>query len=173
MNRVGGSLGVRGGNGDGNRVGGRNGDVNSGGDGAGAGTATGVEVNEGEIDGNGDGSRDGAGTGTGTGLETRGRSQDGNGDERTVQQLGGGGGRGCNKFVPALGKKPGLFTVHFFGSVQMVMVSKNHGYKWFAVMVFTLSWLEHGWFRKNSVCCGPVYGPRLSLRVGFGPVLGN
>ena len=78
----------------------------------------------------------------------------------------------------------GLFTVHFFGSVQMVMVSKNHGYKWFAVMVFTLSRLEHGWFRKNPVCCGPVYGPwlclrfgygavydsRLSLRVGFGPV---
>ena len=52
----------------------------------------------------------------------------------------------------------GLFTVHFFGSVQMVMVSKNHGYKWFAVMVFTLSRLEHGWFRKNSVCYGPVYG---------------
>ena len=55
-------------------------------------------------------------------------------------------------------KRPGLFTVHFFGSVQMVMVSKNHGYKWFAVMVFTLSRLEHGWFRKNSVCYGPVYG---------------
>ena len=55
-------------------------------------------------------------------------------------------------------KKAGLFTVHFFGSVQMVMVSKNHGYKWFAVMVFTLSRLEHGWFRKNSVCYGPVYG---------------
>ena len=26
--------------------------------------------------------------------------------------------------------KPGLFTVHFFGSVQMVMVSENHGCKW-------------------------------------------
>ena len=67
-------------------------------------------------------------------------------------------------------KKAGLFTVHFFGSVQMVMVSKNHGYKWFAVMVFTLSRLEHGWFRKNSVCCGPVYGPWLSLRFGYGAV---
>ena len=55
-------------------------------------------------------------------------------------------------------KISGLFTVHVFGSVQMVMVSKNHGYKWFAVMVFTLSRLEHGWFRKNSVCYGPVYG---------------
>ena len=64
----------------------------------------------------------------------------------------------------------GLFTVHFFGSVQMVMVSKNHGYKWFAVMVFTLSRLEHGWFRKNSVCCGPAYGPWLSLRFGYGAV---
>ena len=41
-------------------------------------------------------------------------------------------------------KLSGLFTVHFFGSVQMVMVSKNHGRKWFAVMVFTLSRLEHG-----------------------------
>ena len=107
MNRVGGSLGVRGGNGDGNRVGGRNGDVNSGGDGAGAGTATGVEVNEGEIDGNGDGSRDGAGTGTGTGLETRGRSQDGNGDERTVQQLGGGGGGDVTNLSPLWEKNQG------------------------------------------------------------------
>ena len=33
---------------------------------------------------------------------------------------------------------PGLFTVHFFCSVQMVTVSKKHGFKWFAVMVFTL-----------------------------------
>ena len=57
-----------------------------------------------------------------------------------------------------------------FCSVQMVMVSRNHGYKWFAVMVFTLSRLEHGWFRRNSVCCGPVYGPWLSLRFGCGPV---
>ena len=63
---------------------------------------------------------------------------------------------------------PGLFTVHFFGTVQMVMVSKNHGYKWFAVMVFTLSRLEHGLFRRNSVCCGPVYGPWLGLRFGYG-----
>ena len=67
-------------------------------------------------------------------------------------------------------KFPGLFTVHFFGSVQMVMVSKNHGYKWFAVMDFTLSRLEHGWFRENSVCCGPVHGPWLSLRFGYGAV---
>ena len=35
-----------------------------------------------------------------------------------------------------------LFTVHFFCSVQMVMVSKNHGFKRFAVMVFTLSRLK-------------------------------
>ena len=73
----------------------------------------------------------------------------------------------------SLNKFPGLFTVHFFGSVQMVMVSKNHAYKWFAVMVFTLSRLEHGWFWKNSVCCGPVYGPRLSLRFGYGAVYGS
>ena len=53
----------------------------------------------------------------------------------------------------------GLFTVHFFCSVHMVIVSKYHGYKWFAVMVFTLSRLEHGWFRRNSVCCGPVTVP--------------
>ena len=51
------------------------------------------------------------------------------------------------------------------------MVFKNHGYKWFAVvMVFTLSRLENGRFRRNSVCCGPVYGPWLSLRFGYGPV---
>ena len=50
------------------------------------------------------------------------------------------------------------------------MVSKNHGYKWFAVMVFTLSRLEHGWFRRNSVCCSPVYGLWLSLRFGYGAV---
>ena len=63
----------------------------------------------------------------------------------------------CRPRLPS--KYPGLFTVHVvFGSVQMVMVSKNHGYKWLAVMVFTLSRLEHGWFRKNSVCYGPVYG---------------
>ena len=67
-------------------------------------------------------------------------------------------------------KKSRLFTVHFFSSVQLVMVSKNHGYKWSAVMVFTLSRLEHGWFRRNSVCCGPVYGPWLSLRFDYGAV---
>ena len=51
------------------------------------------------------------------------------------------------------------------------MVFKNYGwYKWFAVVVFTLSRLEHGWFRKNSICCGPVYGPWLSLRFGYGAV---
>ena len=50
------------------------------------------------------------------------------------------------------------------------MVSSNHGCKWFAVMVFTLSLLEHGWFRRNSLCFGPVYGPWLSLRFGCGPV---
>ena len=61
-------------------------------------------------------------------------------------------------------------NLHFFCSVQMLIVSKNHGYKWFAVMVFTLSRLEHGWFRRNSVCCGPVYGPSLSLRFGYGVV---
>ena len=49
------------------------------------------------------------------------------------------------------------------------MVSKNHGYKWFAVMVFTLSRLEHERFRRNSVCCGPGYGPWLCLRFGYGP----
>ena len=47
------------------------------------------------------------------------------------------------------GKFSGLFTVHFFGSVQMVKVSKNHGYKWFTVMVFTLSRLDYRWFRRN------------------------
>ena len=35
---------------------------------------------------------------------------------------------------------------------------------------FTLARLEHGWFRRNSVCCGPVYGPSLSLRFGYGAV---
>ena len=70
-----------------------------------------------------------------------------------------------------MSKISGLFTVHlFFGSVQMVMVFKNHEYKWFAVMVVTLPWLEHGWFRRNSVCCGLVYGPWLSLRFGYGAV---
>ena len=54
LNRVGGGIGVRGGNGDGK------GDVNGHGDGDGAGTGTGVEVNEGAQDGNGDGSGDGA-----------------------------------------------------------------------------------------------------------------
>ena len=67
-------------------------------------------------------------------------------------------------------EKSGLFPVHFFGSVQMVMVSNNHGYKWLAVIVFTSSRLEHGWFRRNSVCCGPVYGPWLGLRLGYGAV---
>ena len=67
-------------------------------------------------------------------------------------------------------KKPGLFTVHFFCSVQIIIAFKNHGYKWFAVLFITLSWLEHGCFRRNSVCCGPVYGPWLSLRFGYGPV---
>ena len=36
----------------------------------------------------------------------------------------------------------GLFTVNIFCSVQMDTVSKNHGFKWFAVMVFTLSRLK-------------------------------
>ena len=30
--------------------------------------------------------------------------------------------------------------------------------------------VENGRFRRNSVCCGPVYGPWLSLRFGYGPV---
>ena len=68
------------------------------------------------------------------------------------------------------GLHAGLFTVHFFCSVQMVMASKNHGYKWFAVMVMTLSRVEYGRFRRNSVCCGPVHGPWLSPRYGYGPV---
>ena len=67
-------------------------------------------------------------------------------------------------------KFPRLFTVHFFCLLEMVTFSRNLGYKWFAVMVFTLSRLEHGWFRRNSVCCGPVYGPWLSLRFGYGSV---
>ena len=67
-NRVGGGIGVEGGNGDGN------GDVDDHGDGDGAGAGTGVEVNEGAQDGN----RDGAGTGTGVG--SRSRTPDGNGD---------------------------------------------------------------------------------------------
>ena len=74
-----GEIGVEGGNGDGNRVGGENGDVDGVGGGSGAGTGTGLEVNEGAKYGNGDGSRDGAEMGTGMGVETRGRSRDGNG----------------------------------------------------------------------------------------------
>ena len=49
------------------------------------------------------------------------------------------------------------------------MVSKNHWSNWFAVMVFTSS-AKNGRFRGTSVCCGPVYGSRLSLRFGCGPV---
>ena len=30
--------------------------------------------------------------------------------------------------------------------------------------VFTISRLKHGRFRRNSVCCGPVYGPWLRLQ---------
>ena len=60
-NGVGGGIRVGGGNGDGN------GDVNGHGGLDGAGTGTGVEVNEGAQDGNGDGSGDGAGTWTGRG----------------------------------------------------------------------------------------------------------
>ena len=47
---------------------------------------------------------------------------------------------------------------------------RTTGANGFAVMVFTLSRLEHGRFRRNSVCCGPVYGPWLRLRFGYGPV---
>ena len=67
-NGIVGGIGVGGGNVDGNRVGGGNGDVTGhrDRDGAGAGTGTGVEVNEGAQDGNGDGSGNRAGTGTGT-----------------------------------------------------------------------------------------------------------
>ena len=43
---------------------------------------------------------------------------------------------------PPGGKKSGLVTVYCFCSVQMVTVSKNHMFKWFVVMVFTLSWLK-------------------------------
>ena len=35
-------------------------------------------------------------------------------------------------------EKIGLFTVHVVGSVQMVTVSYNPGFKWFAFMVYTL-----------------------------------
>ena len=81
-NGFGGGIGVRGGNGDGNTIGGGNGDVNGhgDGDGAGAGTGTRVELNEGAQDGNGDGSGNGAGMGTMTGVDTRRRTSDGNGD---------------------------------------------------------------------------------------------
>ena len=73
-NGVGGEIAVGGGNGDGN------GDVKGHGDWdeAGAGTGTGVEVDERAQDG--DGSGDKAGTGTGTGVETRRRAPDENGD---------------------------------------------------------------------------------------------
>ena len=30
--------------------------------------------------------------------------------------------------------------------------------------------VENRRFRRNSVCCGPVYGPWLCLRFGYGPV---
>ena len=84
VNGVGVELGVGGGNGDRNKVGGENGYVNGHRDWDGARVLAemgkGVEAYEGAKDGNGDGSRDGAGTGTGTGVETWARRQDGNGD---------------------------------------------------------------------------------------------
>ena len=55
-------------------------------------------------------------------------------------------------------KIPGLFTVHFFCSVQMVMVSRNprvqmvHGYGFHIIAV------ENELFRRNSVCRGLVHG---------------
>ena len=82
-NRVGGGIGVRGGNGEGNgvEVGKRDVNVDGDGDGDGAGTRTGVEVNEGTHDRNEEWSGDSAGPGTMTGADTRGRKQDRNGDE--------------------------------------------------------------------------------------------
>ena len=58
----------------------------------------------------------------------------------------------CRPYVPVLhrfekGSKTwkltapifsGLFTAHFLRSLQMVTASKNHGFKWFTVMVFPL-----------------------------------
>ena len=89
VNRVGGRIGVGGGNGDVNVVGGGNGDVNDHGDGDGAGTGTGVKVNEGAQDGNGDG----AGAGTGTERETCRRKQDGDGNgDRNEDSSGDGNG---------------------------------------------------------------------------------
>ena len=91
-NGVGGGIGVEGGNGDGNWVGGGNGDVNGhgDGDGAGAGTGTGVEVNEeaqdGDGDGDGDGSEDSCGDGNGD-------EDNGNGGEDRIGE----GGREAKK----------------------------------------------------------------------------
>ena len=71
-NRVGGGIGVRGGNGEGNgvEVGKRDVNVDGDGDGDGAGTRTGVEVNEGAHDRNEERSGDSAGPGTMTGADT-------------------------------------------------------------------------------------------------------
>ena len=81
-------------------------------------------------------------------------------------------------------KNQGSSRYTFFVRYRWLWCPRTTATNWFAVMICTLSRLEHGWFRKNSVCCGPVYGPwlslrfrcgavynsRLSLRVSFGPV---
>ena len=68
-------------------------------------------------------------------------------------------------------KIPGLFMVHFFlfgtdgYDFQEPRVQMVRGYGFHVIIA-----VGNGWFRRNSVCCGPVYGPWLSLRFGYGLV---
>ena len=63
----------------------------------------------------------------------------------------------------ALHGTPFLFgTVSYGFQEPRVQMVRGYGFHIIAV--------ENGRFRRTSVCCGPVYGSRLSLRFGCGPV---
>ena len=53
----------------------------------------------------------------------------------------------------------------------MVAVYKNHGFKWFAVMVFTLSRLKTDACGETRFAAGRFTVPEKSLRFYYGPVL--
>ena len=55
-----------------------------------------------------------------------------------------------------------LFGTYGYG-FQEPRVRMVRGYGFHIIAV------KNGRFRRNSVCCGPVYGSWLSLRFGYGP----
>ena len=120
VDEVEGGIGVGGGHGGWNRIGGGSGDVNVDGDGDGAGRRTGIEVEKSTQDGNGDGSGEGiermSGHGTGRGEEER------NGDG-----IGEGGGETKKRKIPHKSSKRDVGNVGDLSGVRKTTRQESVG----------------------------------------------